>query len=314
VYGKTYTTCTIDQDTKSWCSTKVDADGNSITAIDAWGYCTPDCPSDEGYPATGAGPACNARSIGFPESCAAQHAKTNKNILFLGNSFTYFNDLPNMVKNLASAAGFSATVSSIAPGGQTLGGHVSSSMGTVSAGDWDVVVIQDQSQRPSFPEQYVYYNIIPEANTIVQTIRDRNPCTMPVFFQTWGKRDGDSQNCADGNYFCTFEGIQDRLTDSYNTFAYVTQPAKVAPAGEAFRTYGNRGVLFTGDGSHPSAQGTYLTACTMLETIWGVSCEGNSYQPVGDATGLQTVAHQTMASSSWEWPASGGPPCAACLG
>jgi len=135
-----------------------------------------------------------------------------------------------------------------------------------------------------------------------------------VFFLTWGKRDGDSQNCADGNYFCTFEGIQNRLTESYSTFAYLNQPAKVAPAGEAFRNYSNRGALFTGDGSHPSAQGTYLTACTMLETIWGVSCVGNSYQPVGDAAGLQALSAQTMGSRAWAWPGTGGPPCAACVG
>merc|ERR1711936_39488 len=303
----TYTSCTkdFDENSKPWCSTKVDSEGNSITSF--WGHCTEECPSDEGYPATGAGPACQVQTTGkgFPDSCAEQHAKTHKNILFLGNSFTYFNDLPGMVRSLAAAAGFSASVTSKTPGGQTFTGHVSNSLGTVNSGDWDVVVLQGQSQRPSFPEGYVYYNIIPETKTIVDTIRAKNPCTIPLFFLTWGKRDGDSENCAGGNYFCTFEGIQNRLTDSYTTFAYVNQPAKVAPAGEAFRDYTNRASLFTGDGSHPSAQGSYLAACTMLETIWGGSCEGNSYKPVSDATGLQKLAHQTVQSRSWEWPAAG---------
>jgi hypothetical protein len=155
VASKIYTSCTMDYDTKPWCSTKVDGDGNHISASDEWGYCTDDCPADEGFPATGSGPACQVQTTGFPESCAAQLAKTNKNILFLGNSYTYFNDLPGMVKSLASAAGFSASVTSIAPGGQNLGGHVSSSLGTITSGNWDVVVIQDQSQRPSFPQGYV---------------------------------------------------------------------------------------------------------------------------------------------------------------
>ena len=160
----------------------------------------------------------------------------------------------------------------------------------------------------------VYNYIVPEAKTIVDTIRAKNPCTVPVFFLTWGKRDGDSQNCANGNYFCTFEGIQDRLTESYTTFAYLNQPAKVAPAGEAWRNYPNRGALFTSDGSHPSAQGTYLTACTMLETIWGVPCTGNSYQPVGDAAALQALASNTVQARDWAWPGAGGPPCTNCLG
>merc|ERR1712098_719117 len=231
---------------------------------------------------------------GFPDFCTSQLANTTKNILFLGNSYTYFNDLPGMVGSLASAAGVSATVKSVAPGGQTLGGHVSGSLGHITSGDWDVVIIQDQSQRPSFPEGYVYNYIIPEAKTIVDTIRAKNPCTVPVFFLTWGKRDGDTQNCNNGNYFCTFEGIQDRLTKNYKNLACLNQPARVAPAGEAWRHYSNRDVLFVGDGSHPSPMGTYLTACTMLETIWGVPCTGNSYQPVEDAAALQSLASQTV--------------------
>ena len=95
------------------------------------------------------------RTVGFPDYCAAQLNKTHKSILFLGNSYTYFNDLPNMVKQLASAAGFSATTQSITPGGQTLTGHVSGSLGTITSGNFDVVIIQGQSQRPSFPTGYV---------------------------------------------------------------------------------------------------------------------------------------------------------------
>ena len=60
-----------------------------------------------------------------------------------------------MVGSLATAAGFSATVESVATGGQTLGGHVAGSLGHITSGDWDVVVIQDQSQRPSFSDGYV---------------------------------------------------------------------------------------------------------------------------------------------------------------
>merc|ERR1719317_1917053 len=176
--SKTYDSCTVDYDSAPWCSTKVDGGGNHISGY--WGYCTDSCPGDAGFPSTGAGPACQIQTIGFPDTCTPQLAKTHKNILFLGNSYTYFNDLPGMVSSLATAAGLSASVKSVAPGGQTLGGHVSSSLGQITSGDWDVVVIQDQSQRPSFPEGYVYNYIIPEAKTIVDTIRAKNPCTVPV--------------------------------------------------------------------------------------------------------------------------------------
>jgi len=313
----TYTQCTMADDTKPWCSTKVDQFNEAIPGIGEWGYCKSDCPSDEGFPASGSGPACQVRTTGngYPDSCADRLARSNKNILFIGNSYTYGNDLPGMVRNLASAAGKSATTTMKAPGGQTLSGHVSGgTLNTIRGGDWDAVVIQDQSQRPSFGSNYVYANIIPDADAIVDAIRETNPCTMPVYYLTWGKRDGDSQNCGHHEVFCSFEGIQDQLTQAYTTMAYVTQPASVAPAGEAWRNYGNRNSLFAGDGSHASSSGTYLTACTMLETIWpGVSCVGNSYRPVGDASALQDLAHQTVTSRVWSWPEAGPRPCEGCL-
>jgi len=313
----TYTKCSMVDDTRPWCSTKVDQFNKAIPGVGEWGYCNSDCPSDDGFPASGSGPACQVRTTGYgyPDTCAERMARPNKNILFIGNSYTYGNDLPGMVKNLASAAGKSASTTMVAPGGQTLSGHVSGgTLNTIRGGDWDAVVIQDQSQRPSFGASYVYANIVPDADAIVDAIRETNPCTMPVYYLTWGKRDGDSQNCGHHEVFCSFEGIQDQLTQAYTTMAYVTQPASVAPAGEAWRNYGNRNSLFAGDGSHASSSGTYLTACTMLETIWpDVSSVGNSYRPVGDASALQDLAHQTVTSRVWSWPEAGPRPCEGCL-
>ena len=167
------------------------------------------------------------------------------------------------------------------------------------------------------------YYILPDVGKISRAIQETNPCTMPVFFLTWGKRDGDSQNCAIHDSFCSYGGIQTSLTQAYSMMAYSAQPASVAPAGEAWRIYSDRNSLFAGDGSHASASGTYLTALTMLETIWpGVSGVGNSYTPVSDASLLQDMAHMTMLTRNWSYPEDGDHPCstmaqyggAPCLG
>jgi len=324
--GQTFTSCTQSGDTRAWCSTKVDSNGNHISGIGEWGYCTAACPDDSGYPASGSGPACQVRTTGqgYPDQCSDQLNKSNKNILFIGNSYTYGNDLPGMVKNLAAAAGKSATTTMVAPGGQTLAGHVSGGIeNTIRNGNFDVVVIQDQSQRPSFGQSYVYGAIMPDVEKISRAIQETNPCTMPVYFMTWGKRDGDSQNCGNHETFCSFDGVQNMLTPAYLSMAYASQPASVAPAGEAWRVYSDRNSLFAGDGSHASSSGTYLTALTMLETIWpGVSGVGSSYAPVSDARALQDIAHMTMLTRNWSYPEDGDHPCstmaqyggAPCLG
>ena len=87
-----------------------------ITPLSGFGefsHCKDSCPDDSGYPASGSGPACQVRTTGngYPDQCSDQINKSNKNILFIGNSYTYGNDLPGMVKSLAAASGDKSEVS-----------------------------------------------------------------------------------------------------------------------------------------------------------------------------------------------------------
>merc|ERR1711990_1047255 len=319
INGKEYNTCTMDYTAPGetpWCATKVDGAGNFLHLQSAaWGYCESNCPTDTDSSAT---LACPHSEPAFPEECEARHNSTHKNILFLGNSYTDGAGciaLDFLVRKIAEGAGFSATTERSSPGGRTLEWHATNSLDRIKNGDWDAVVLQDQSQRPSFGSGYVYNYILPDVRTLVQTMRETNVCTLPVFFQTWGKRDGDTQNCSPAPYdgLCTFDGVQDQLTQAYHTMAYVSQPAKVAPAGEAWRTYANRNSLFANDGSHATCSGTFLAACTIFQQIWGVPCSASSYSPVGDAAALKGQADAIVAAGSWSFP-SNGPPCPGCVG
>jgi len=292
-----------------------------VTGQGEWGDCPQDCPSDKNPDAQ---PACQLGKpsilaeipkADYPETCKERHQSSTKKVLFLGNSYTYYNDLPGLVKKLASAAGKSLTTSSKSPGGQTLAGHASGSLGSIAADKWDVVVMQDQSQRPSFSPSGVLHGIVPDTRVLVNAIRSNDPCTIPMFFLTWGKRDGDTQNCPHYTKLCTFEGVQERLTESYTTFAYLNQPAAVAPVGPAWQNFSSRNSLFTSDGSHPSKAGSYLAACVFFESIFGESCVGNSYTAgLGNAPELQQVAHNAVAAGNWTWPQQDYKPCSYCIG
>ena len=162
------------------------------------------------------------------------------------------------------------------------------------------MVLQGQSQRSSFGSGYVNYYIVPETVILGNAIKASNPCTVPLFYQTWGKRDGDSQNCGNHDLFCSYEGIQDQLTQSYNTYAYVNQPAKVAPVGEAWRSYSDRNSLFAGDGSHASSKGWFLAACVMFEQIWGVPASASTYTEGDDLKAQATTIVND--GRQWSWP------------
>ena len=102
--------------------------------------------------------------IGIGQPGAGSRLDRNPNlarVLFLGNSYTYFNSLPVMFENVSRAlgAGTSAVnvnATMLAPGGSSLFDHANLSlpMGADTAdalGDprgWDYVVLQDQSEVP----------------------------------------------------------------------------------------------------------------------------------------------------------------------
>jgi hypothetical protein len=78
--------------------------------------------------------------------------------------------------------------------------------------------------------------------------------------------------------------------------------ALVIPAGLAFEDAYRRRPdirLHIHDGSHPTLAGTYLAACTIYSTIYNRPCSGNSYDSYGqlsreDVAFLQQVADDTV--------------------
>src|SRR5688572_8892071 len=82
-------------------------------------------------------------------------------ILFIGNSYTYFNDLPKTLQSMA-AAGASPRkleLGTVLIGGATLRSHWNdSTLQLIRRGRWDYVVLQEQSIAPiASPDDFVKY-------------------------------------------------------------------------------------------------------------------------------------------------------------
>ena len=92
----------------------------------------------------------------------ARAQEETKKVLFIGNSYTAVNDLPNMVQQVAASAGDRIDYQSNTPGGCTFQQHCGNqSMTLIRQGNWDVVVLQEQSQLPSFPQGQVEQECFP---------------------------------------------------------------------------------------------------------------------------------------------------------
>ena len=114
-------------------------------------------------------------------SCLSQ---LKKSALFIGNSYTAGNSLSLLVAQIATSAGDTLIHSAHTPGGAQLVQHASNStvINLISGSQWDYVVLQEQSQKPSFSPASVAANVFPYAKSLCDNIRANDSCTQPVFY------------------------------------------------------------------------------------------------------------------------------------
>jgi len=203
-------------------------------------------------------------------------------ILFIGNSYTYFNDLPQMIDVLAKA-GHRRRLEPVleTPGSWSLEQHGKSGKTAkkIEHGKWDYIVLQEQSLRPLKDRKLLFEY----AAKFDGEIKKHGAKTL--LYQTWARQDAQEKQAELSKAF--FDLGKDL-------------GAKVVPVGEAWARALKEDpklVLHTADKSHPNKTGTYLAACVFYAVIYGKSPEGLPATIGGlneeQARALQRIAWQT---------------------
>ncbi len=230
-------------------------------------------------------------------------------ILFIGNSYTYANNMPQMVSDIALSFGDTLNFESSTPGGATFNVHSTNTntLNKISQKPWDYIVLQAQSQEPSFSPAQVANDVFPYAQILIDSIESNSTCTEPIFFMTWGRKYGDQQNCQFYPPICTYLGMQQRLRESYLDMTF-NHSATCSPVGICWKesiAQDSTLNLFSPDNSHPSIYGSYLAACAFYSTIFKKPSLGSDYIPNGIDTStaifLQTIASNTVLDSLSVW-------------
>lgn len=205
---------------------------------------------------------------------SAIKAEETTKILFIGNSYT--GQIRKTVTDMfgSSLEGKAAELEFITPGGKTLEFHLTNeaTVQRIADGNWDYVVLQDQSQTPAvYPKRFR-----DAAIELDKLIDDAGAKT--VFYQTWGRRDGDKANI---EQFPDYEAMQKGLSDSYRSTAKRCK-ALLAPVGEVWervrKADDQLGIaLYKKDGSHPSEKGAFLAAYVFYKTIFGKSPKDSGF-------------------------------------
>jgi hypothetical protein len=212
--------------------------------------------------------------------------RTSTRVLFVGNSFTFGNNLPTLVAELGRSLTppVRLEVGLVARDGATLESHWRE--GEVARRlreeRWDVLVLQEQSSRsirePGLMERYVrrFASLARSAGMEV------------VLYQTWARVDEPATDAP--------------RAESYRRIAAAVG-ARVAPVGVAWRlarTAHPELLLHAADGLHASAVGSYLAACVLIGVLADRSPIGAKATSGGlvCARVLQELARQAIAGTA----------------
>ncbi|HEV8197139.1 MAG TPA: hypothetical protein VGP87_10900 [Gemmatimonadales bacterium] len=230
--------------------------------------------------------ACGLASTGPDDEPGPDPAATTR-ILFVGNSLTYVNDLPGMVKALADSSGISGVQTAmVAFPDYSLEDHWNNGQAgrVISKGGWHYVVMQQgPSAVPANRE-----NLRQWVATFADLIRTKGG--TPALYQIWPQL----VNVSD--FDASSESYRLAALDVGGLFLQAGNAWRTAWAGDASLA------LYAPDGLHASVSGTYLAALTVFGGLFhrsvigvprGLSVTGGSFQiPAGEARLLQQAADQ----------------------
>lgn len=192
-------------------------------------------------------------------SAAVAEAHAPLRILWIGNSYSFYNDLPRTLTMMAMAAGehrVPAISAALVPG-EFLRGHV-------LRGDvlkaleqrWDYVVLQDNSMGPiTLPDSTIKYG------TQLGELAKRAGARV-LLYVTWPRQaTPQTANVLLGTY-----------TKLATEIGGTVVP--VGPAWMQMREESPSSVLYMEDGSHPTPIGSYIAAATFYRVLYGKPVTG----------------------------------------
>lgn len=171
--------------------------------------------------------------------------------LFIGNSHTFFNDMPGIFQSICREHGIEMHVTMLTKGGMGLDWHMEQEQTrfNIAYGGYDYVVLQHTAHPMGD-----FDNMRKGAQTLVTWAKEAG--STPVFYQTWAMK-GD-------------EGHQPFMSGVYELLGRELG-VQVAPVGDMWQQYRlahpEEELYFT-DGQHASPAGSRLAAQVIFETIF----------------------------------------------
>ena len=185
-------------------------------------------------------------------------------VLFVGNSFTFYFNMPLVVESMAKEKGVVIDIHQSTAGGASLKDHWTGkknlkTVERIKKDGFDTIVLQDYSTNPlkKTKESLRYFN------KFIDLAHSYN--AKVLIYGTW-----------------TFKAMNPEKYKYQDPIQRALKPlikdgVSLVPVGTAFRLFQDEfpnAKIFTSDNKHPSPIGTYLTACVFLKALTNVSSKG----------------------------------------
>ncbi len=192
----------------------------------------------------------------FSVSVFAKNQRDTLRVLFVGNSYVYYNNLAQMIGLITDSMDTKIICRKSTVGGANLGEHWNGLRGLkskeiIANSKFDIVVVQDNSMWPIQHKDSLFYFGQLFCNYI------KSSGAKPYLYSTWAREKTPE--------------TQSQISEAYESLAK-DAGATVVPVGDSWALARQKNAsmnLFHTDGSHPSSLGTFLIALSFIKKITG---------------------------------------------
>lgn len=202
-----------------------------------------------------------------------------QNVLFIGNSYTHYNNMPKIFEKISNSKGKSVYADTIAVSNSTLKEHAqrSSTYTKLKSKKWNVVIIQGFSREFAKDSLTIATESIPYVGQLIDSARKYNPCSQIYYYMTWGYQDGFSEDSTLNTNEKMFERVKKGYLQLQQTYPYPIIP--VGLVWQELRTKHPEINLFQKDLQHPNLEGSFTIASCFYSSLYSAPIDGCYVSP-----------------------------------
>lgn len=246
--------------------------------------------------------------LGATSTSIAQgnNASSATTVLFVGNSYTHYNNMPKTFQKIAESKGENVITEMDAKSNHSFSMHANRPelFDHIKERKWDYVVLQGFSRELSFAPSVIDTASAPYLEKILDSIYANNPCTKVLLYMTWGYKTGiEDREDAD-----TYEKMSEAVRNGYKYIArkYGLSIVPVGAVYEELKKYDDGSLfhcLYQDDQQHPTIFGSYAIATTFYSAIFRTAPVDAYHKGLSkeDAFAIQKTAYEYVSSNIREF-------------